>query len=113
MLEMTFLSALEHFLCILPALFHAQIMSLVVIGAEFTCIRMLSNGIILIPYCDSRLVCPWYRWHFSNVRVRNANQRNCSSHYSQWFIRETTTIRRLRRDSLSFLAVNCKTPLED
>lgn len=88
---MTFLSALEHFLCTLPTLFHAQIVLLVVIGAEFTCIRMLSSGMILIPYCDSRLVCLWYRWHFSSVRVRNANPRNCSSHYSQWFIRRTTT----------------------
>lgn len=62
---MTFLSALEHFLCTLPALFHAQIVLLVVIGAEFTCIRMLSSEMILIPYCESlsfslsllRLVC--------------------------------------------------------
>lgn len=43
MLEMTFLSALEHFLCTLPASFHTQIVLLVVIGAEFTCIRMLSE----------------------------------------------------------------------
>lgn len=69
---MTFLSALEHFLLyfILLAVPRAnRVSSRVRSSRAHACYR-----VILISYCDSRLARSRYRWHFSNARVRNANE---------------------------------------